>query len=162
MSALLNVLSGDVQVMIKQAMTNELAAQGHFLSGNLQRSLQHNVTQIPGGLRLTITGAGYAQYLDKGFKRASWKQVPFLMQYFRQRGLEEKIAKKAAFATVYTWMHRGGMPTRGSYRYAPNRRRLNFIDKALEEINEEVERKITQAVWEEISLPFRTSITKAA
>ena len=73
----------------------------------------------------------YAQFVNDGVpaESASYKQVPFLINYFKLKGLAEKEATAAAFATVKTWM-KEGMPTQASKRFSKTGSRVNMIESA--------------------------------
>jgi hypothetical protein len=116
---------------LRNATASELKAQGHHLTGALAQSIKPSVVKIPGGWSLQISSLNYQKYLHWGVAaaKASFRQFPFVVQYFRKRGLTEKEAKGAAAATIRTWM-KEGMPTNNSLVYSGTGTRLKFLDDA--------------------------------
>lgn len=119
----------------------ELREQGHMNTGELYNSVGGSISQIPDGAVVNIEMNDYHVYVEKGVRAG---RIPFggksrgaktsryiqgLIQFFRNKGLSEKEAKGAAFATAKTHA-REGMPTSGSYRFSKNGRRLKFIDES--------------------------------
>jgi len=117
---------------------SELKAQGHRLTGNLERSLQYEVEKKLNTITGKIYIAEYGVILDKGVKPS---RIPYskgsgaktseyiagLTRFFELRGLDFKEAKGAAFATAYKQkIAREGMPTRNSYTFSSNGRRLDW------------------------------------
>ncbi|KAA5532658.1 hypothetical protein F0919_17915 [Taibaiella lutea] len=140
---------------IKPAIKKELKNQGHYLTGNLERSLSDNVTSGPDGTRITGTALGYARYVNDGFQAgsASWAQLPYVIKYFIKRGLSTKEAKKAAGATIMTWM-KEGMPTDNSRRFSKTNNRLKFLKVVNDAINRDIDKQILAGIDAEISKTF--------
>lgn len=140
---------------IKPAIKKELKQQGHYLTGALEQSLKDNITSGPGGTRIEGTALGYARYLNDGFQAgsASWAQLPFLIKYFKKKGLSEKEAKKAAGGTIMTWM-KEGMPTDNSVLHSKSHNRLKFIKIVNDAINKSIDKQILAGIDAEISKTF--------
>ena len=132
---------------INNLLRAELVAQGHHLTGALEASI--NAVTSARGSTDTLEGFSlyYAQFVNKGFpaSSATFKQVPFLVRYFQERGLDPKEAVSAAFATVKTWMVQG-MPTSASRVFSETGKRTDFIEetftKHAAEIDEFILRKV--------------------
>jgi len=114
----------------------ELEAQGHKLTGSLERSLQFTIQGDLNKLIGSVYMADYGIYVDKGVKASripyskgsgakTSKYIAGLTDFFIKRGLDFKRARGAAFATAKK-QKREGMPTRSSYAYSKNGRRLDF------------------------------------
>jgi hypothetical protein len=114
--------------LINQLIKQESFKQGHYLTGAMDESIEGKVTKD------TLEGFSvyYTQYVNDGVPSASasFKQAPFLIRYFQQRGLPEKEATAAAFATIKTWM-KTGMSTPQSKRFSSTGSRQNFVENAL-------------------------------
>lgn len=117
--------------LINEILKKEIVAQGHHLTGALEDSLQADVSKKGSADLMEGFANYYAQFVNDGFPAASatFKQVPFLIEYFKQRGLGEKEATGAAFATVKKWMNEG-MPTQASKRFSQTGSRTNMIESA--------------------------------
>lgn len=118
---------------INQLLRKESSAQGHFLTGALEASLDAKISKQGKADIMDGIAAYYTQYVDQGFpaESASMKQFPFMVRYFQARGLDEKEAKNAAAATIKVWMKQGGMPTQASKRFSETGSRTNMISNAM-------------------------------
>jgi len=116
---------------LNEILAQEALAQGHHLSGTLAESLSSKTVKT--GKEDVMQGFAvyYAQYVDQGIppKSATFKQVPFLIDYFISRGYSKAEATSFAFATVKTWM-KEGMSTQASKRFSQTGARQNFIESA--------------------------------
>jgi hypothetical protein len=140
---------------IKKAMATELKQQGHRLTGSLEQSISFRAEKIAGGWAMTVTANDYQKYLNWGVApaKASFKQFPFVVLYFIQRGLQEQEAKRAAAATIRKWMKEGS-PTRGSFKYSKNGARLKFLDATDAKSWQAVDAAVRQGLDEEIDKTF--------
>lgn len=117
--------------LINQFLKKESFSQGHFLTGKLEESLRATFSRAGKADVLEGFAVYYAQYVDQGVppESASFKQVPFLIEYFKKRGYGEKEATAFAFATVKKWM-KEGMSTQASKRFSSTGSRQNFIENS--------------------------------
>lgn len=115
--------------LLNQLIKDELGKQGHYLSGGLENSLSAKVTEGSKEQVMTGEAAYYAKFVNDGVpaQSASFKQFPFIVDYFKQRGLSEQEAKRAAAATINKWKSEG-MPTQASKRFSSTGSRLNVIE----------------------------------
>ncbi len=117
--------------LINQFIKKEMIDQGHHLTGAMEDSLDYTV--INDGKTQTMEGFAvhYTKFVNDGVpaKSASMKQFPFLVEYFKQRGLPEKEAMGAAAATIKVWM-KEGMSTQASKRFSKTGSRQNMIENA--------------------------------
>lgn len=122
-----------------EAIHRELREQGHYLTGELERSVQGTVTETEGDATLVGTALDYGQILNKGVTAAripfggsngdgkgTSKYIQALIDYFKKRGLDDKEAMRAAFATAHKHK-KEGMPTSTSKKHSTTGNRLNFI-----------------------------------
>lgn len=143
-----------VDKQIKKSLSGELKAQGHYLTGGLERSIQGEIKDIADGASLEGTMASYGFILEHGTTPAkipyqensgakSSKYISGLINYFKLRGLSEKEAKQAAFATAKV-QKREGMPTANSYQHAKNNERKLFIEKTAATISNTVDAIVSE------------------
>jgi len=147
---------------IKKRFADEFAAQGHHLTGAAEESVSFNEAINDNRRSLEVLANYYVVYVDKGVKPSEIKspyapaRIDGLTRYWKmRRGLNDKDAKRAAYATA-TKHAQEGMPTRNSERYSSTGKRTGFtlamtgskdIDKMGELIREEIYTKIdTQIV----------------
>lgn len=140
---------------------NSLKDQGHVLTGKLLRSIRGVVLDFKKILTLYVEMADYYEILDKG---VSADRIPFnpgsgaessryisgLISFFRKRGLNNKRATSAAFATAFK--HKlEGMPTRASRRFSVTKKRTGFVSDNIEKANklviELIDKKIDDALF---------------
>jgi len=128
-------------------ISKEFNLQGHKLSGSSIRQMEIKVTQSGNTVTGVILVAYYWSYLENGVTSARIpysgrrgvakvsKYIQGLISYFERRGLPEKEAKSAAFATAAVH-RRQGMPTRASRRFsrAEGGARTGFIARAAERV----------------------------
>lgn len=127
--------------LINQVLKKEISAQGHFLTGALENSLDAQVSKSGKADVMSGIAAYYAVFVNSGApaEHVSMKQFPFVKAYFKLRGLGDKEAGNAAAATIKVWM-KEGMPTQASKRFSETGSRLQMIQNAFvgadAEINE--------------------------
>lgn len=119
------------EAFINQVLKKESSAQGHYLTGAMEGSFEGKVSKEGKADVLNGFAVAYTQYVNEGVPAdsASFKQAPFLIAYFRKRGLPEKEATSAAFATIKVWM-KEGMSTQASKRFSQTGSRQNFVENA--------------------------------
>lgn len=118
-----------LQNTVTRLLKKELDAQGHYLTGRLEKSIQVQVLKGFLNYEINVVALDYAKFLNDGFpaESASMKQFPFLVHYFLQRGLSLKPAQQAAAATIITWQ-RDGMPSQHAGVYSKSDERQHFIE----------------------------------
>lgn len=126
---------------ITDLLKAELSAQGHRNTGSLERSFTHEVRRESGMLIGAIKSNEYSIYLEFGVPAnripfspgsgaKSSKYIAGLINYFTTKGLAASEARGAAFATAHAHK-REGMPTRASFAYSSNGRRVGFMRTTL-------------------------------
>ncbi len=149
---------------IKKFQDN-IDAQGHNLTGRLKGSFETVTTSTNSGIKADIMVEGYGQFVDQGVKAAripysgrsgrggKSKYIEGLKEFFIKRGRGATEALRAAFATAAKH-RREGMPTRASYRFSRNGRRLGIITDEIPGI----ETDLVQTVENTVALELETSI----
>lgn len=133
------------QYAIKAAQ-RELRNQGHVLTGSLVNSMRARVVSGPDSFTGQVLMNNYAPYLERrlpasrvpyspGSGARHSKVVDALLRYWKLRGLAPREARSATFATLNVWK-REGRPTRASFRFARNGRRLGFLERTVEQVRE--------------------------
>lgn len=122
--------------LINEFIRKEMVAQGHHLTGAMEESVESNTFKQKKAEVMEGVAVYYTQFVNDGFppQSASFKQVPFLIEYFIKRGYPVKSttgvdATSLAFATVAKWM-KEGMPTQASKRFSSTGSRTNMIENA--------------------------------
>jgi hypothetical protein len=127
----------DLGEFLTVELANELSMQGHKATGSLIRSIDFNVTAFANALALEIEYLEYGRYVETGVSASripfgrktgaktskyiqaliEWIKVKRIASGMRAVGLAFGIAKKHK---------QEGMPTRGSYQFSSNGRRIGF------------------------------------
>lgn len=129
----------DAEKLINNLISRSATNKGHHLTGRLEASLDAKTFKKRGIDTMEGFAIAYAQYVNDGTRaeKASFKQFPFLLEYFKKRGLDEKEAGGAAAATIKVWM-REGMSTKASKRFSEDGSRNRFVDDAFENDNGQI------------------------
>lgn len=129
---------------LMQVVRDELAEQGHTLTGRLSRSIQADITvSLRDGIaKADVYLEDYGLAVNNGVAAGripynpnvrtgagTSKYIQGLISFFLKRGLTSENARGAAFATARKHA-REGMPTRNSYRFSSNGRRTGFLEAA--------------------------------
>lgn len=126
---------------ISEEIKTELKDQGHLHTGKLFNSIKANATTEGKEAALEVSMLDYFEFVDRGVRasripyggrptgKKRSKYIEALINYFKQKGKAIKEAKAAAFATARKHSQEG-MPTKSSYQYSNNSRRLKFIDES--------------------------------
>lgn len=140
--------------LINYNLAIEIAAQGHHLTGGLERSIKGSVIIAGSANILTGTMAFYGGILNAGVTadRIPYSDTPTgaktskyiegLKAFWMLKGLSEKEATSAAFATAKK-QKKEGMPTAGSYLFSETGQRKRFIQIVDDAISPEVNNMIS-------------------
>lgn len=157
---------------VQAAIRQEAKAQGHHLSGNLDESIEFEIIgdENSGNLLGRMYAADYSGYLEFGVsadripytpggrgKGGTSKYIQALISFFEQRGLSDREATGAAFATA-TVHAREGMPTSGSKQHSTTGERLGFIKTAVGKSNDELANIIEEKYGKVIEIRFAKTI----
>ena len=149
---------------IKKFQAN-IDAQGHNLTGRLKGSFETVTRQTENTSEADILVEGYGQFVDQGVKAAripysgrsgrggKSKYIEGLKDFFIKRGRGATEALRAAFATAAKH-RREGMPTRASYRFSRNGKRLGIITDEIPGI----ETDLAQTVEDTVAISLQTAI----
>lgn len=154
----MNALQEEIKLMKKagakldDSLIHEWIAQGHHLTGGWERSMHGTVLNAANTTILIGTMAKYGVYINAGvspdripFREGSGaghsKYIDGLIMFWKLRGLGEKEATRAAFATAK--VHKAeGMPSTGSYKYSQSGQRTLFISIVDKVISKDIDQLI--------------------
>lgn len=139
--------------LINEIIRREMIAQGHHLTGAMEDSLQAEIFKKAKADIMEGLAVYYSQFVNDGFpaKSASFKQYPFLLEYFIKRGFPVHsssgtvTASELAAATIHKWM-KEGMPTQASKRFSQTGSRTNMIENAIEGHSAEIDEYIGNGI----------------
>ena len=129
--------------LLKQIL-KEWQNQGHYLTGSFEDNIEITDEKEIDSLLVKVITPLYGAYVDggvnsnripyspgSGAKKSAY--IDALTRYLERRmSLSGKEAVSAAFAIAKTHK-KHGMPSPGSYKYAPNNRRTQWVDNVLAE-----------------------------
>lgn len=150
MTTIADIFQG-AERLINEIIRKEMVAQGHHLTGAMEESLSSNIYKQAKAEVMEGTAVYYTKFVDEGFPAASasFKQVPFLIEYFIKRGYPVAstnpgtlTATQLAFMTVKKWM-KEGMPTQASKRFSTTGSRTNMIESAFVGADSKIDEVIT-------------------
>lgn len=141
-------------LVLKDGLDAVLEAQGHRLTGTLQRSLEVDVQVINGNVVGTVFSEHYGIYVDAGVPAARVRYpIKIMVAYFQRRGLTLKEATRAAWATR-TIHKREGIPTRRSGVFSSTGRRTGFIQEGVDSMLPQVQDIFETETGQTIELEF--------
>lgn len=121
---------GMVGLFVVRALQTELKDQGHDASGDLLLSIENQLITNPDGFEIVVTFNDYGKYVNEG-RRQGGKKVPIasLMEWIERKGIAQgqKEVKNAAFA-IQRKIEQEGIPTKNSFKFTNNGRRVGFVD----------------------------------
>ena len=156
----------NVMQLMQGRFRDSLKAQGHVNRGNLSESIQYKI-EVSGDIGIgKMELADYGIYVNVGvraekvaFGNGGGKggktslYIEALIDWWQDRGLSERDAKSASFATARVHA-REGIPTRASARFSETGDRLGFVEAAVEQSLEEIGALIEGQYGSTIELNF--------
>lgn len=166
----LRQIVNEVMVKIQSALRNELAAQGHVLTGNLSDSINFEITTNGRDAVGQMFFEDYGIYVNvgvsadripygkgQGKKGGKSKYIQGLIEFWENRGLSGRDAVGAAFATAKVHA-REGMPSRASYAQSQTGERTGFVQSAITNSLDE----LTQILKDKIGIAVTFDFEKSA
>lgn len=172
----MSIFSDDIVPIVKEVMTllrddlrREADAQGHTLTGRMSDSIEFEVVEETGMITGRMYAEDYSTFVELGVKA---ERIPYsgrsgrggtslyiqgLVSFWEERGLSDREALSAAFATAAVHK-REGMPTRASYRYSQTGERIGFIQTTVERNLENVGAIIEEKFGAILELNFAESL----
>lgn len=147
------LLEGIMKLM-QERLQASLESQGHVNRGKLSDSIQYKIEATETLAIGKMEFADYGIYVNVGVKpgRANYP-IQVMIDWFQDRGLSEREATRAAWATKAVHK-REGIPTRASARFSETGERTGFVEAALEQSLEEIAELIRGQYGSVIELNF--------
>ena len=148
--------------IVKLQWGKEIRAQGHSLTGSLEKSLEAKNIKVLKGFIIDFYANSYGNIIDAGTKpnripfnegsgAKTSKYIDGLKDFAMKRfGASDKEAQGIAFAIAKT-QKKEGMPTKNSYRYSQNGKRLDLIDDTIANSTPAIEKVIEQTIFKFIT-----------
>lgn len=141
-----------IDIELQNDLKKELRAQGHYLTGALEQSIQSQ--QISSGNKSVIemSALDYADDLFEGVppEHIDESNIAGLIKYAEKRfGYSGKQAIKAAVA-IARKHRKEGMPTKNSYNYSSTGERLFANEEAFDKNQSEFDQLLESGVSQEI------------
>jgi len=145
-----------------EELAAELVAQGHRATGRLAGSVEAAVKEYREGISLEISYLEYGRYVNDGVKA---ERVPFgrktgaktskyieaLIKWVQIKGLATGLEAKGLAFGIARKHKKEGIPTRGSYAFSRNGRRVGFQNYILSQNIDEVDRIVQSGLNEAVS-----------
>jgi hypothetical protein len=130
----------EAEKLINEFIRVEMKAQGHHLTGAMEESLGSETSSTGKAELMEGFAVYYAKIVNDGFpaKSASFKQFPFLVEFFVKKGFPiysssgGLTANQLAAMTIRKWM-KEGMPTAASNRFSSVTRRQRMFENAFQD-----------------------------
>jgi hypothetical protein len=144
----------------------EWVAQGHHLTGAWESSMKGTIITSPDSVAVIGTMNYYGAILEDGVapnripyggRSASGgtsKYIQGLVSYWKKRGLDEREAIRAAFATANKHK-KEGMPTKGSYAFSKTGSRSKFINTVDKAMSPEIDRMMSDGLDDIVDRKYR-------
>lgn len=156
----------DIITLLDTSLQKELRAQGHYLTGSLEASINGRIYPIAGGYEMRGYALYYGNILDEGVRP---DRIPFelsgnggtsqyiagLIAFWRKRGLSPKEAKSAAFATAIKHK-KEGMSTEASSKYSKTGFRNMFIKIVEKHTDRELDRRMDVGIESLVDAKFNS------
>ncbi len=152
-------------------LQKELTQQGHKATGSLIQSIQYEVEFFINELSLAVSYLDYGLIIENG---VSPQRIPFggskkgdfskyisaLMAWIKQKGLEQDEKSIKGFAFAIAKKHKKeGMPTKNSYKFAKNGRRLGFQNFVITQNRDKINKLIGKNLAQTVSSSLDTVIS---
>jgi hypothetical protein len=133
----------------------ELDAQGHRNTGALEKSIKVDVKLEGRKIVGEVSGLDYIDYINRRTRhsRVAGAQVAGLFQWWKAKGLSDKDARSAAFATAVNQV-KYGSPTPGAFRYTTNGKRTGAIQAAFGNVGADIGQQLATAANATITAAF--------
>lgn len=157
LDALEGALYGSVRML-----QEELRAQGHYNTGNLNESMEVKISLQSGAIVGEVSAPRYLDYVNRRTKHSkiTGAQIAGLTKYFEDRGLSGRELEGAVWGTARKQVQ-GGSPTPGSFRFTTNGRRTGAIDMVFKDVSAIIAEQLTESIQMHISRAYIPAINEA-
>jgi len=158
--------------LLLEEFRKELKDQGHNLTGKLSKSLQIRTTAGAGEISLIGSFLRYGAAIDQGVKP---ERVPFtpnsgnktskyitgLINFVKLRRIATNDAKAKSIAFAIAFKHKKeGIPTKSSYKYSSNGRRLGWISDTLDRNSDTITELLQDIFEKEVNINIDNLLNK--
>mgnify|MGYP000499959706 CR=1 FL=1 len=139
----------------------ELEAQGHRNTGALEASIKVDVKLEGRKIVGEVSGLDYLDYINRRTRhtRVAGAQVKGLFEWWKAKGLSDKEARSAAFATAVNQV-KYGSPTPAAFRYTTNGKRTAAVEAAFGNVANDIGQQLAAAANATISANFTPSLNR--
>lgn len=168
----------EVMKLLQSELRLEQGKQGHRLTGALEQSITYEVQESKSSCTGKMFYLDYGEVIELGVRA---ERIPFgkgkgggqktslyiqgLVEFWEKRGLSDRDALGAAFATAHVHA-REGMPTRASHRFSETGERTGFvrtvIERKLDDIASIIEKKYGATLELRFAENFQTESIRLA
>lgn len=162
----LKAIVEDIMQLIREAMRDQIEAQGHKLTGKLSDSITFSVSENGNDVVGQMFIEDYGVYVEVGVSAdripygkgggkpgGTSKYIQGLISFWEHRGLSGRDAVGAAFATAKVHA-REGMPSRESYKHSSTGKRTGFIKEAVNDKMQEIQSRLSTLYSKELIIQF--------
>lgn len=125
-----------------EELAMELVAQGHRATGKLVGSIDYAVRELVNGISLEISYLEYGRFMNDGVPASripfgkktgakTSKYIQGLIDWINQKQLARGISALGLAIGIARKHKQEGMPTKGSYAFSTNGRRVGFQNHVL-------------------------------
>lgn len=167
-----NTLIDNIIQVVISAVTLQWKMQGHSLTGKFARSLEAKTKKLVDGVRIEFFMEQYGLIINQGvsasripYRRGSGntksKYIQGLTEYAVARfRVSRDVAERIAFA-IASKHKQEGMPTRASRRFSKTNKRTEFIDDALKDADDEINRLIVDSLEATVQIIIQKAVQNA-
>lgn len=144
------VLACDLAIL---ALQEELDNQNHNATGTLSNGIKARTAVFPDGAKGTVSTYLYGGAVNFGvpaskFKFGGKKHINTLIKWIGDKGIAPKGGNAKKFAWAIVKKHaKDGIPTRESYKFSRNGKRLGFMTDALTVAEQVIENTVPDNVF---------------
>lgn len=148
-------LQTEVADFLKEAIKEEMIAQGHVATGNLLNSVEVEVTNAIDLISIDGRFLKYGRFVDTGTRGGGWVPIDVLIQWMRIKKIDLRGKREKEVAYAIRWaIYKKGSPTDG------DERKKQFMTRTLDRLENEINTRIINIVDEAMQITFTNMIAK--
>ena len=143
---------------LKEEMIKELLGQGHKASGKLIDSIENKVTEYVNGASAEISYLFYGRFLETGLSASAFTKPPgraeiaAIVRWIKRKVIRVKKTIESFAWAIATNKRKVGFPSPNANQYSPNGRTIKFQSIAIENVQDEIEKKVQDFTEEQIDV----------
>ena len=142
-----------------EKLQNELREQGHEATGTLINSITYKVVS---DTKIEIsTPHEYVNSMENGLPQGTSVPISALIRWIEVKGIVtgDKEIKSLAWA-IRTSIYQQGSPTKGSFKFSSNGRRLGFTEYVIDTYTKTIVQMAGKELLKETSQPIFNAVKK--